>query len=78
MCDVDEDRLEAAVKRVGGAVQGYRDYRHILNRKDIDAVVIATPGSLARRAMRSRVRDGQTRLRGETILGDHRRGQGHD
>lgn len=43
VCDVDEERLAAAVKRVGGAVQPYRDYRSILERKDIDAVVIATP-----------------------------------
>jgi predicted dehydrogenase len=43
VCDVEEDRLKAAVKRVGGAVQAYRDYRHILERKDIDAVVFATP-----------------------------------
>jgi predicted dehydrogenase len=43
VCDVDDERLKAAMKRVGGAVQGYRDYRHILERKDIDAVVIATP-----------------------------------
>jgi predicted dehydrogenase len=43
VCDVEDDRLKAAVKRVGGGVQAYRDYRHILARKDIDAVVIATP-----------------------------------
>jgi predicted dehydrogenase len=43
VCDVEEERLKAAVKRVGGAVQAYRDYRYILERKDVDAVVIATP-----------------------------------
>lgn len=43
VCDVDDDRLDAAVKRVGGGVQPYRDYRYILEREDIDAVVIATP-----------------------------------
>ena len=43
VCDVEEDRLKAAVKRVGGGVQACRDYRYILERKDIDAVVIATP-----------------------------------
>ena len=46
VCDVDDNRLEAAVEnaRTGGAsVIPYRDYRYILERKDIDAVLIATP-----------------------------------
>ena len=43
VCDVEADRLKAAVKKVGAGVQPYRDYRHILERTDIDAVVIATP-----------------------------------
>ena len=43
VCDVDEGRLAAAVKRAGAGVDPYRDYRYVLQRKDIDAVVIATP-----------------------------------
>ena len=43
VCDVDESRLAAAVKVPARGVQPYRDYRYILERKDIDAVVIATP-----------------------------------
>ncbi len=43
VCDVEEDRLRAALKRVGDKAETYRDYRYILDRKDIDAVVIATP-----------------------------------
>ena len=43
VCDVDEERLADAVKKAGVGVQPYRDYRYILERKDIDAVVIATP-----------------------------------
>ena len=43
VCDVDEDRLARAVQRAGPGVTPYRDYRHVLLRKDIDAVVIATP-----------------------------------
>ncbi len=43
VCDAEENRLEAAVTNAGGAVAAYTDYRHILQRKDIDAVLIATP-----------------------------------
>ncbi|NQT36955.1 MAG: Gfo/Idh/MocA family oxidoreductase [Planctomycetes bacterium] len=42
VCDVDEGRLASAAKRAVGATP-YRDYRYICQRKDIDAVVIATP-----------------------------------
>lgn len=43
LCDVDDNRLEAAVNNVGAGATPYRDYRYILERKDIDAVLIATP-----------------------------------
>jgi len=43
VCDVDEERLASAVKTAGAGVDPYRDYRYILERDDIDAVVIATP-----------------------------------
>jgi predicted dehydrogenase len=43
ICDVDENHLNAAIQRVGGHAQGYKDYRKLLERKDIDAVIIATP-----------------------------------
>ena len=43
VCDVDEVRLENASKVVGPQADVYRDYRYILQRKDIDAVVIGTP-----------------------------------
>jgi len=42
LCDVDENRLAAASKKVPGA-DVFRDYRYVLQRKDVDAVVIATP-----------------------------------
>ena len=43
VCDVDENRLAKAVQAAGAGVDPYRDYRYILERKDIDAVIIATP-----------------------------------
>jgi predicted dehydrogenase len=43
VCDADDNRLEAALGNVGAGVTPYRDYRYILERKDIDAVLIATP-----------------------------------
>jgi predicted dehydrogenase len=42
-CDVRKSRLDAALKDIGGSVQGYGDYRKILERKDIDAVLVTTP-----------------------------------
>ncbi len=47
-CDVAKTRLDAAIPRLseqgGGAkVDAYGDYRRILERKDIDAVLVTTP-----------------------------------
>jgi predicted dehydrogenase len=42
-CDVNKVRLEAAVQTMGGKVDSYGDYRRILDRKDIDAVLVTTP-----------------------------------
>lgn len=44
VCDVDENRLAAAVKRVKqGTPAAYKDFRRVLERKDIDAVFFGTP-----------------------------------
>lgn len=48
VCDVSKRNLEAAVRQVNGAykdeaVQTHADYRDLLARPDIDAVLIATP-----------------------------------
>ncbi len=46
ICDTDPDNLKKATEAVtalGDAPETYVDYRKLLDRKDIDAVVIATP-----------------------------------
>ena len=43
VCDCDDNRLEAALTTAGKGVVPYRDYRYLIGRKDLDAVLIATP-----------------------------------
>jgi predicted dehydrogenase len=43
VCDVDSKRLAGAAKKVGAGCQAFCDYRQLLQRKDIDAVIIASP-----------------------------------
>src|SRR5713101_6207260 len=40
LCDVYEPYLEGALKKVGGKPALFHDFRRLLDRKDIDAVVI--------------------------------------
>jgi predicted dehydrogenase len=42
-CDVYEPYLEAAHKKVGGRPTLHHDFRKLIEQKDVDAVVIATP-----------------------------------
>lgn len=43
ICDVDAKHLENSLKAAGPDVKGYRDFREVLERKDIDIVHIPTP-----------------------------------
>ncbi|HXY38626.1 MAG TPA: Gfo/Idh/MocA family oxidoreductase, partial [Vicinamibacteria bacterium] len=43
VCDVDRGHLEAALAQAGPGVQGYSDFRELLERPDIDIVHVATP-----------------------------------
>jgi predicted dehydrogenase len=42
VCDVDRQRMAAAQKRIGPC-DAYQDFRRVLDRPDIDAVLIGTP-----------------------------------
>ncbi|MEO2008280.1 MAG: Gfo/Idh/MocA family oxidoreductase [Pirellulaceae bacterium] len=57
LCDVDEQRLAAAAGRYPAA-KTYHDYRRLLEQKDLDAVVVATPDHHhAPATMRAMMRD---------------------
>ncbi len=43
VCDVDRAHAEKAAKAAGEGVATYGDYRRLLERKDIDALIIAVP-----------------------------------
>jgi myo-inositol 2-dehydrogenase / D-chiro-inositol 1-dehydrogenase len=43
VCDVDSTHLASALEVAGAGVRGYRDFREVLERPDIDIVHIATP-----------------------------------
>jgi predicted dehydrogenase len=42
VCDVWTKRIEGSKQEIGGDCQSYDDYRKLLDRKDIDAVTVAT------------------------------------
>jgi predicted dehydrogenase len=43
VCDTWEQNRNRAVEMTGGKAVAYKDFREVLDRKDIDAVIIATP-----------------------------------
>ena len=43
VCDVYQPHLDEAVKVTDGKAKAYKDFREVLDRKDIDAIIVATP-----------------------------------
>ena len=43
VCDPDERRMAEAQQLAGGNADKIRDFRNLLERKEIDAVIVATP-----------------------------------
>ncbi len=43
VAEAHKGRLAEAVELIGGGVKGHRDFRELLDRKDVDAVIVATP-----------------------------------
>jgi len=43
VCDVHQERVDKAVSATQGKAVGFKDFRRVLDRRDVDAVVIATP-----------------------------------
>jgi len=51
VCDIYRPYLDFAAKKIGGNPSQFHEYRKLLERKDLDAVVVATPdtGTLCKR-----------------------------
>lgn len=43
VCDVDRNHLDAGISMVGGRAQPFKDFRRVLDLRELDAVLIATP-----------------------------------
>ena len=74
--------LQAAVDTINGHYKNqdckaYHDYREMMARKDIDAVMLAVPDHLARADRRRGRQEQEGHLRRETAGPHHRRAAGH-
>lgn len=68
VCDIYEPRFAQVNHLVGKTVPSYRDYRELLARTDLDAIVVATPLALHAEHVIAAVRSGRP-VYGEKALG---------
>jgi predicted dehydrogenase len=59
LCDVSDERLQAAAKRVDHPVATYSDYQKLLANPDVNAVVIAVPNLLHREILQAAIQAGK-------------------
>jgi len=59
VCDVYGPRLDEALKIAGPDAKGYVDYREVLDRKDVDAVLIGSPDHWHKQMLVDSVRAGK-------------------
>ena len=74
VCDVDQSRCDAAADAAGSSPRKCKDFREILDMKEVDAVFIATPGALACDTGAHGLSGGQGCVRRETARPQHSRG----
>ncbi len=75
VCDVYQPNLEKGLKAAGGKAKTFTDFRRLLEEKDIDVVINATPDHWHALPTVDGLPGGQGRLRGEAHLRRRRRGQ---
>lgn len=59
LCDVSEERLSSATTKAARPVAGYADYQKLLDNKDVNAVVIATPNLFHREMLLAAIQAGK-------------------
>ena len=59
LCDVSEERLHHALRRAGAPIGACTDYRALLDSKNINAVVIATPNLFHREMLLAAIHAGK-------------------
>ncbi|HVJ07173.1 MAG TPA: Gfo/Idh/MocA family oxidoreductase [Acidisarcina sp.] len=67
-CDIYEPRFAEVDQLVGSAVPRYKDYRQLLERKDLDAIVVATPLYLHAEHVKAALNSGRA-VYGEKSMG---------
>ena len=68
VCDIYEPRFAEVNALVGSTVPSYKDYRQLLDRKDLDAIVVATPLYLHGEHVTAALRSGRP-VYGEKSMG---------